>query len=407
MRVHGRRVVASAALIAAATLAIAALKPIAPVISLGALYIVVVLAAAVLWGLHYAVAVSIVSLLVFNWFFLPPVHTFDLEEPSNWTALLVYLATAVVTSELASRMRRRAAEAERRERDAALLADLAARLLERGDLSELVERVESAAEPAAVRLEQAVASLVAIANERERLEREALETETLRRTDAVKTSVIQSVSHDLRTPLATIEAALDGLQSPTITLDEAQQGELLESVRHELQRLKRYVENLLDLSRLQAGAAAPAQAIWTADALAEQALEELRDGDRVRVEVPSDLPPIRTDAAQLQRALVNVLENALKFSPPHTTVILRAERRGDDVILRVDDQGPGVAPAETGRIFEPFHHARGSGGSGLGLAIARGFVAANGGRIWVEQAASGGASFVLALPAVDLAPVAP
>ena len=385
---------------------IAALRPIAPVISLGALYIVVVLAAAVLWGLHYAVAVSIVSLLVFNWFFLPPVHTFDLEEPSNWTALLVYLVTAVVTSELAARMRRRAAEAERRERDAALLADLAARLLERGDLSELAERVESSAEPAAVRLEQAVASLVAIASERERLEREALETETLRRTDAVKTSVIQSVSHDLRTPLATIEAALDGLQSPTITLNEAQQGELLESVRHELQRLKRYVENLLDLSRLQAGAAAPAPAIWTIDALVEQALEELRDGDRVRVEVPSDLPPIRTDAAQLQRALVNVLENALNFSPPHTTVILSAERRGAEVILRVDDQGPGVALDETAKIFEPFHHARDSGGSGLGLAIARGFVAANGGRIWVEQTASGGASFVLALPAADLAPVA-
>ena len=115
MRVHARRVVASAALIAAATLAIAALKPLAPVISLGALYIVVVLAAAVLWGLAYAVGVSIVSLLVFNWFFLPPVHTFALDEPSNWTALLVYLVTAVVTSELAARMRRRAAEAERRE----------------------------------------------------------------------------------------------------------------------------------------------------------------------------------------------------------------------------------------------------------------------------------------------------
>ena len=194
---------------------IAALEPIAPVISLGALYIVVVLAAAVLWGLLYAVAVSLVSLLVFNWFFLPPVHTFALEDASNWTALTVYLVTAVVTSELAARMRRRAAEAERRERDAALLADLAARLLEGGDLGELVERVERSTDPAGVRLEQAVAALVAIAKERERLEREALEAETLRRTDAVKTAVIQSVSHDLRTPLATIEAALDGLQSPT------------------------------------------------------------------------------------------------------------------------------------------------------------------------------------------------
>ena len=179
MRVHARRVVASAALIAAATLVIAALEPFAPVISLGAVYIVVVLAAAVLWGLLYAVAVSVVSLLVFNWFLLAPVHTFDLEEPRNWTALLVYLATAVVTSELAARMRRRTAEAERREQDAALLADLAARLLARGDLTEFAERVERSDEPAALRLEQAVAALVAIAEERERLEREALEAEAL------------------------------------------------------------------------------------------------------------------------------------------------------------------------------------------------------------------------------------
>lgn len=406
MRIHASRVAASGALIAAATLVIAALEPIAPVISLGALYIVVVLAAAVLWGLLYAVAVSLVSLLVFNWFFLPPVHTFALEDASNWTALIVYLATAVVTSELAARMRRRAAEAERRERDAALLADLAARLLERGDLSELVERVERSTEPEGVRLEQAVASLVAIAKERERLEREALEAETLRRTDAVKTAVIQSVSHDLRTPLATIETALDGLQSPTIGLDDAQQAELLESVRHELQRLKRYVENLLDLSRLQAGAAAPTQAIWTADALAEQALDELLHGDRVQVDILADLPPLRTDAAQVQRALVNVLENALRFSPPHTAVILRAEQRGDEIILRVDDQGPGIAPEEAAGIFEPFQHSPGSGGSGLGLAIARGFTIANGGRIWVEPGQSGGASFVLALPAAELAPIA-
>jgi len=405
MRVHARRVVASAALIAAATLVIAALEPFAPVISLGAVYIVVVLAAAVLWGLLYAVAVSVVSLLVFNWFLLPPVHTFDLEEPRNWTALLVYLATAVVTSELAARMRRRTAEAERREQDAALLADLAARLLARGDLTEFAERVERSDDPAALRLEQAVAALVAIAEERERLEREALEAEALRRADAVKTSVIQAVSHDLRTPLATIETALDGLQSPMIELTEREQTELLESVRLELQRLKRFVENLLDLSRLQAGAAVPAQAIWTADALAEQALDELQEGSRVRVEVPDDLPPLRTDAAQVQRALVNVLENALKFSPAETMVVLRAESDGDDVILRVDDRGPGISHDEAATVFEPFQHTGGSGGSGLGLAIARGFVTANGGRIWVEEGSLGGACFVIALPAADPTPV--
>ena len=404
-RVYAGRIVASGVLIAATTLIIALLEPVAPVISLGALYIVAVLAAAVLWGLLFAVGVSTVSLLVFNWVFLPPVHTFALEDPANWAALLVYLSTAVVTSELAARMRRRAAEAERRERDAVLLADLSARLLERGDLGELVARVDGSADPGSVRLRQAVASLVAIAEERDRLERQAVETEALRRADAVKTSVIQSVSHDLRTPLATIEAALDGMQSPVVGLAGAERVELLDVVRLELQRLKRFVENLLDLSRLQAGAAAPAQAIWTVDALAERALDELPDGDRVRVDVPADLPPLRTDAAQVERALVNVLENALKFSPPGSAVTLRAQRRGGEIVLRVEDHGPGVAVDEAAKVFEPFHHAPGGGGSGLGLAIARGFITANGGRIWVEAAPSGGASFVIALPMADLSPV--
>jgi two-component system sensor histidine kinase KdpD len=190
-----------------------------------------------------------------------------------------------------------------------------------------------------------------------------------------------------------------------IKLTEREQTELLDSVRLELQRLKRFVENLLDLSRLQAGAAVPAPAIWTADALAEQALDELQEGRRVRVEVPDDLPPLRTDAAQVQRALVNVLENALKFSPVETMVVLRAESDGDDVILRVDDRGPGIAHDEAATIFEPFHHTGGSGGSGLGLAIARGFVTANGGRIWVEEGSLGGACFVIALPAADPTPV--
>ena len=318
----------------------------------------------------------------------------------------MYLVTAVVTSELAARMRRRAAEAERRERDAALLADLAARLLERGDLTELVERAKSSTDPAGVRFDQAVASLVAIAGERERLEREALETETLRRTDAIKTAVIQSVSHDLRTPLATIEAALDGLQSPTISLEDQQQAELLDSVRNELQRLERYVENLLDLSRLQAGAATPAQAIWTADALAEQALDELRDGDRVRVEVPADLPPIRTDAAQVQRALVNVLENALKFSPSQTTVTFCAPSG--------EATTSSFASTTMGRASPPTKQPRSSSRSTtLAGVAARGSgsrsragssppTAADLGR----AAASGGASFVVALPLAELTPVA-
>ena len=178
-------------------------------------------------------------------------------------------------------------------------------------------------EPAAVRLEQAVASLVAIANERETLEREALEAETLRRTDAVKTAVIQSVSHDLRTPLATIETALDGLRARRSQLDGAQRARAPGIRSATSFGGSSATSRTCSICRAFRRSGRPSQAIWTADALAEQALDELSEGDRVRVEVPADLPPIRTDAAQMQRALVNVLENALKFSPPQTTVILR------------------------------------------------------------------------------------
>jgi two-component system sensor histidine kinase KdpD len=240
-----------------------------------------VLAAAAAWGLAYAVGVSIVSLLVFNFFYLPPVHTLSLRHPRDWTALVVYLVTGVVASELAARARRRAAEAERREREAALLTDLAARLLERGDIEELTARIG----PGNARLAAAVDALLALAAERERLQEEAVDAEALRRSDAVKTAVIRSVAHDLRTPLATIEAVLDGLR-----LAGSDREPLLETAGLELARLERLVENLLDLSRVEAGAAVPAPALWPADALVGQALDELPGAARVDVDLRASLP---------------------------------------------------------------------------------------------------------------------
>ena len=396
MRLHLRRIALSACLIGAVTLVVAALRPLAPDISLGALYTVAVLAAAVWWGLAYAIGVSIASLLVFNWLFLPPVHTFELEDTRNWTALVVYLAVAVVTSELASRARRRAREAERRERDAALLADLAARLLERGRLDDL-ELPEDRGDAAADRLRQAVLALHALADERERLEREAVDAEALRRADAVKTAVIRSVSHDLRTPVATLESALDEIDAE-LGRQEPVRGELVEAARRELGRLERYVENLLDLSRLQAGAARPAPQLWTVDALIAQALDEVEDDGRVVVEPMESLPPVQTDLAQIQRTLVNLLENALRYSSPGSPVSVGAAVVDHEVHIRIADDGPGIAEDEATLIFEPFHHGR-SGGAGLGLAIARGFAEASGGRLWLEPRSAKGASFVLALPA--------
>jgi two-component system sensor histidine kinase KdpD len=378
----------SVAAVAAVTVMIYALRPIAPVLSLGALYTLAVLAVAVGWGLRYAIPVSIASMLTFNFLFLEPLHTFTLEDARNWTALTVYLVTAVVASELATRARRRADEAERREREAALLADLAARLLERGDIEELEARVE----PQNERLTAAVDALLALAAERERLQEEAVDAEALRRSDAVKTAVIRSVSHDLRTPLATIEAALDGL-----ALAGADRSALLDTAGFELRRLERLVENLLDLSRLEVGATPPSPELWPAEALVAQALDELPGAARIDVDLPGDLPAVRVDAAQVERILVNLLDNALKFSDEAVTV--RADASGGEIIFRVEDRGAGVPAGERESIFEPFHHGTGSGGAGLGLAIGRAFAIANGGRLWVEARAGGGSSFVLALPA--------
>ena len=205
------------------------------------------------------------------------------------------------------------------------------------------------------RLLPALAALLGVALERDALAREAVEAETLRRSDIVKTAVIQAVSHDLRTPLATIEQALDGLESGELALTDDDRLALLETIRAEHGRLKRLVENLLDLSRLQARAIDARPELWTVDELVAQALDELDGADRVVVTTPSELPPVRVDAVQIQRALVNVIENALRLSPPGEPVSVRLTATRKDVLIRVTDRGPGIPESERERIFEPFH----------------------------------------------------
>ncbi len=436
--------------VAAVTGAIALFREIAPVLSLGVLYIVAVLPIAIVWGNLYAIPVAIASMLAFNWFFLEPVHTFSLADRQNWFALAVYLIIAIVVSELATSARSRAGEAEQRERETAVLADLSTALLEGGELeSELdtigkraadVLGVESARielgpqrnpPPTESPLElqagtrrvgtlyvhegrepnlevrrrflPALASLLAVASDRERLGREALEAEALRRSDAVKTAVLRSVSHDLRSPLTAIRVAAEGLDSPAIELEPGDREGLLDTIRVESTRLEQLVENLLDLSRLQAGAAAPTAELWPVDELVGQALDELGDrADRVEVQLPPDLPPVAVDPIQAQRILVNLLDNALKFSGPDEAVSVHGTHTRRDVIVRVVDRGPGIPADQLESIFEPFQRVSGRAdrrGAGLGLAIARGFAEANGGRVWAESRPQQGASFALALPA--------
>ncbi|MGH3048550.1 MAG: sensor histidine kinase [Gaiellaceae bacterium] len=381
--------------IAATTLLVEALRPAAPTLSLGALYTLAVLAAAVLYGMAYAVAVAVASMLAFNFFFLAPVHTLSLADGRNWTVLAVYLVVGVVASELAARARRRAAVAEQRERETALLSDVAAELLQGidtlGDLDARADRVLSGADDAARdRFETALAALIAVAREREQVE-------AMRRADAVKTTIIQSVSHDLRTPLAAMVAALDGLESPELTLTGPDREVLFGTLRLELTRLIRLVENLLELSRLQAGAATPQPGLWVVDELIDRVLDEV-DRARVTVTVAAGLPAARVDAVQIQRALVNVVENALRFSLPGAGVAVAARELDGGVAVDVADRGPGLADA--GYAMQPF--VSGGGGAGLGLTVAHGFVTANGGSLTLAPRGGGGTVATLLLPAERL-----
>ncbi|HSP73328.1 MAG TPA: ATP-binding protein [Gaiellaceae bacterium] len=441
--------VASVAALVVVSGAIALFKPYVPVLSLGVLYLFAVLPIAVLFGIEFAIPVSVASMLAFNWFFLPPVHTFTLADGENWFALAVYLATAVVVSDLAARARRRAAAAEQRERESALLAELATELLRGRELEDELGEIASRAavvlgvdraqielgvprrppagdapHPLEVdersvgmiyvppgsdanvavrhRFLPALAALLAVAVDRDRLEREALEAEALRRSDLVKTALLRAVSHDLRTPLTSIRTAIGALRSRALSLSEVDREELLETIDVETDRLARVVGDLLDLSRLQAGSAAPELEIWGLDDLVRQTVDGL--GARGRVEVAGEAPLVNVDATQIERVLANLIENALKFSPPELPVHVRVTATRKEAIVRVVDQGPGLAEDELERVFEPFYRRPGDtrSGAGLGLAIARGFAEANGGRVWVESRPGQGASFALALPVAEV-----
>jgi two-component system sensor histidine kinase KdpD len=248
----------------------------------------------------------------------------------------------------------------------------------------------------------ALAALLGVAIDRERLQREALDAEALRRSDSMKTALLRAVSHDLRSPLTAIRVAVESLESPFLTLDDEDRAALLETVRFEAERLDRVVGNLLDLSRLQAGALQPRRSLRAVDGIVAQALSELGGHERVTISLPEHLPLVDVDAAQIERALANLLENALKFSPADSPVSVDVRAEGGEVVITVDDEGPGVPRPELERVFEPFRHASTATdrkGTGLGLAIARGFAEANGGRLFAQPRAGGGVSFVLALPA--------
>jgi two-component system sensor histidine kinase KdpD len=251
--------------------------------------------------------------------------------------------------------------------------------------------------------ERVVPSLVALlaaALDREALQREVVETQALRRSDDIKTALLRTVSHDLRSPLTAIAAAGEALASPR--LDDAERAQLAADVVGQATRLSRLVDKLLDLSRLQGGAADPRTEWCSVEEVLRAAMDETPHAAGWSVVIDPGLPLIRADGAQLERAFANLLENAARHGGEHP-VAVRARAVGQRVLVRIVDRGPGIAQPERERVFEAFYRGSGSAddghtGSGLGLAVVRGFVEANGGRTWVESLPGQGATFVVELP---------
>lgn len=327
-----------------------------------------IVVAGLVGGRVAALLVAPVAVLAYNLAFIPPYWTLAVDAVDDGVALVVFGLVGVVTGGLVAR------EGERRQ----------------------------SAEDRAAELQQLNAELQSVQVEREQLAEEAMRAAVLERIDEQRAALLRSVSHDLRTPLATVRAVVSDLLGGA-PYDDATRADLLGLVADEVERLDRLVANLLSLSRIEAGALRPErQAVAMDELLAHtvKRLDRLFARRRVQLELPA-LPLVDGDYSQLDQVVSNLLENAARHAPLGSTVRIGGREAGGLVEIWIDDEGAGIAPFERARLFEPFRKGDGSSSSGIGLAICKAIVEAHGGRIAADAAPGGGARFRFSLPKRD------
>ncbi|WP_051732030.1 ATP-binding protein [Kitasatospora phosalacinea] len=415
-----------------------------------------VVGVALLGGATSALLASLVASLLLNYSFIPPVHTFTIGEPNNVIALLVFAVVALTVSTVvdhAARLTRRAARATA---EAETLSTLAGSVLRGADaLPALLDKTRTAfaldsvalldrvsgealgrsdAEgapapdrtvtelpvgpgallvlagrrlPAAdQRVLTAFAAHIAAALERDRLATAAAEVEPIKAADRMRTALLAAVSHDLRTPLAAALASVGSLRSPDVEFSPEDQAELLATADESLAKLTRLVDNLLDMSRLQAGVLTLHLEPAHLDEVLPRVLDSLLDAHAPVQPLDLDTaPPVLADLPLLERVLANVITNALRYNAPGAPVLVAASHHLDRVEIRVIDRGPGIPPDDRDRVFLPFQRlgdTDNTTGVGLGLALSRGLAEAMGGSLEVEDTPGGGTTMLLTLPAAEL-----
>ncbi|MFD6230280.1 ATP-binding protein [Streptomyces sp. NPDC060232] len=421
------------------------------------LFLSLTVAAALLGGLRPALASAAFGSLLLNYFFTPPLHLWTIADPNNIVAIAVFVAVAVSVASVVDLAARRTHQAARLRSEAEILSFLAGSVLRGEDsLDALLERLrETFAMESVALLERAsevdswttaastgphpaerpedadvdmhigenlalaltgrvlpaedrrvlgaFAAQAAVVLDRQRLVGQAEEARRLAEGNQIRTALLAAISHDLRTPLAGIKASVTSLRATDVEWSEEDRAELLEGIEEGTDRLDALVGNLLDMSRLKTGTVTPIIRETDLDEVVPRALHGVPDGS-VELDIPETLPMVAVDRGLLERAVANIVENAVKYSPAGHCVLVSASAIADRVELRVVDRGPGIPDEAKDRVFEPFQRygdAPAGAGVGLGLAVARGFTEAVGGTLAAEDTPGGGLTMVLTLPTAE------
>jgi two-component system sensor histidine kinase KdpD len=341
--------------------------------------LLVVLFVATVWGSRPAVVASLLGVICFNFFYLPPVGTFTIEDRDNWIALFAFLVTAVTAGQLSARAKRRAEEANAARREVERL------------YQELQDTFEQSSQ-----------------------------AQALKKSERLKSALLDAVTHDLRTPLTSIKASVTTLleelnaksdDEEPMKLDAEGRKEMLEVINEEADRLDRFIEGLMELARIEAGEMRLRKQWGSVEEIIQAALKRaapLTRQHRMEVWLDDELPSVRVDERAMAEVIYTLLDNAAKYSQPGTSIRVQARSGHDGTVkLTVEDEGPGIPVELRERVFDKFFRAMRDGdasgikpGTGMGLAIAKGIVEAHGGRIWIEGA-NPGTNAVVVLPTGD------